>query len=393
MWCGQPFASVRDTGTGYFWEEVLERERFLDILGSYMFVERREEKVQDAKGARTVKRETVIFPRYHQLDSVDRLVTTAAAEGPGHNYLIQHSAGSGKTNSISWLSHRLASLHDEDDRKVYHCVVVVTDRRVLDRQLQDAIYQFEHAQGVVKAIDQDSKQLANALVDGTMIVITTLQKFPFVMKGLLRIAGADDPDAAGAAEQAQAESWREQIAGRRYAVIVDEAHSSQTGESAREMKAILGSKAHAAAEAESEGEGEDWEDGINAVIESRGPQPNLSFFAFTATPKGKTLEVFRADGAERQAGALSRLQHAAGDRREGFILDVLRRYTDYDTYYRLVKQAADDPEFPKRRAASELAKFMQLHEYNLAQKTEVIVEHFPQQRAASDGRQRRRRWW
>ena len=193
--------------TGYFWQEVLERERFLDILGSYMFVERREEKVADAKGARTVKRETVIFPRYHQLDSVDRLVTVAAAEGPGHNYLIQHSAGSGKTNSISWLSHRLASLHDADDQKIYNCVVVITDRRVLDRQLQDAIYQIEHAQGVVKAIDQDSRQLANALVDGTMIVITTLQKFPFVMKGLLRIAGADDPDAASAAERAQAESW------------------------------------------------------------------------------------------------------------------------------------------------------------------------------------------
>ena len=359
--------------TGYFWEEVLERERFLDILGSYMFVERREEKVQDAKGARTVKRETVIFPRYHQLDSVDRLVTTAAAEGPGHNYLIQHSAGSGKTNSISWLSHRLASLHDADDQKVYHCVVVVTDRRVLDRQLQDAIYQFEHAQGVVKAIDQDSRQLANALVDGTMIVITTLQKFPFVMKGLLRIAGADDPDAASAAERAQAESWSQQIAGRCYAVIVDEAHSSQSGESAREMKAILGSKGQDAAE--DEGESEDWEDGINAVIESRGPQPNLSFFAFTATPKGKTLEVFgrRGPGGKPEPFHVYSMRQAI---EEGFILDVLRRYTDYDTYYRLVKQAADDPEFPKRRAASELAKFMQLHEYNLAQKTEVIVEHF-----------------
>ncbi len=359
--------------TGYFWQEVLERERFLDILGSYMFVERREEKVQDAKGAHTVKRETVIFPRYHQLDSVDRLVSTAAAEGPGHNYLIQHSAGSGKTNSISWLSHRLASLHDADDRKVYSCVVVVTDRRVLDRQLQDAIYQFEHAQGVVKAIDQDSRQLANALVDGTMIVITTLQKFPFVMKGLLRIAGADDPEAASVSEQAQAASWREQIAKRRYAVIVDEAHSSQTGESAREMKAILGSKAQDAAA--SEDESEDWEDGINAVIESRGPQQNLSFFAFTATPKGKTLEVFGRKGLSGKPEPF----HVYSMRQaieEGFILDVLRRYTDYDTYYRLVKQAADDPEFPKRRAASALAKFMQLHEYNLAQKTEVIVEHF-----------------
>ena len=359
--------------TGYFWEEVLERERFLDILGSYMFVERREEKVQGAKGAHTVKRETVIFPRYHQLDSVDGLVTTAAAEGPGHNYLIQHSAGSGKTNSISWLSHRLASLHDADDQKVYHCVVVVTDRRVLDRQLRDAVYQFEHAQGVVQAIDQDSRQLANALVDGTMIVITTLQKFPFVMKGLLRIAGADDPDAASATEQAQAESWREQIAKRRYAVIVDEAHSSQSGESAREMKAILGSRAQDAAEGEDEGE--DWEDGINAVIESRGPQPNLSFFAFTATPKGKTLEVFGRPGpsGKPEPFQVYSMRQAI---EEGFILNVLRRYTDYDTYYRLVKQAADDPEFPKRRAASALAKFMQLHEYNLAQKTEVIVEHF-----------------
>ncbi len=357
--------------TGYFWQGVLERERFLDILGSYMFVERRDEKVEDAKGARTVKRETVIFPRYHQLDSVDRLVTTAAADGPGRNYLIQHSAGSGKTNSISWLSHRLASLHDADEQKIYQCVVVITDRRVLDRQLQDAIYQIEHAQGVVKAIDQDSKQLATALVDGTMIVITTLQKFPFVMKGLLRIAGADEPDAASAAERAQAESWSKAIAGRRYAVIVDEAHSSQTGESAREMKAVLGSKAQAA---EEEGD-EDWEDGINAVIESRGPQPNLSFFAFTATPKGKTLEVFGRPGPSGKPEPF----HVYSMRQaieEEFILDVLGRYTDYDTYYRLVKQAAEDPEFPKRRAASELAKFMQLHEYNLAQKAEVIVEHF-----------------
>ena len=357
--------------TGYFWQEVLKRERFLNILGSYMFVERRDEKVEGAKGARTVKRETVIFPRYHQLDSVDALVTTAASEGSGHNYLIQHSAGSGKTNSISWLSHRLASLHDADDEKIYSCVVVITDRRVLDRQLQDAIYQIEHAQGVVKAIDQDSKQLATALVDGTMIVITTLQKFPFVMKGLLRIAGADAPDAASAGEQAQAESWRKQIAGRRYAVIVDEAHSSQTGESAREMKAVLGSKAQAA----EEDEAEDWEDGLNAVIESRGPQPNLSFFAFTATPKGKTLEVFGRKGPSGKPEPF----HVYSMRQaieEKFILDVLRRYTDYDTYYRLVKQAAEDPEFPKRRAAAALAKFMQLHEYNLAQKTEVIVEHF-----------------
>ena len=356
--------------TGYFWQEVLERERFLDILGSYMFVERRDEKVEDDSGARTVTRETLIFPRYHQLDAVGRLVTAAAAEGPGSNFLIQHSAGSGKTNSISWLSHRLASLHDAADQKVYHCVVVITDRRVLDRQLQDAVYQIEHAQGVVKAIDQDSRQLASALVDGTMIVITTLQKFPFVMRGLLSIAGADDPDQAGAAERDQAAAWREAIAARRYAVIVDEAHSSQSGESAREMKAILGSRAQEAGE-----EVEDWQDGLNAVVESRGPQPNLSFFAFTATPKGKTLEVFGRPGPSGKPEAF----HVYSMRQaiqEGFILDVLEQYIDYNTYYGLAKRAADDPDFPKRKAAAALARFAQLHPHNLSQKTEVIMEHF-----------------
>src|SRR5206468_4318915 len=158
----------------------------------------------------------------------------------GRNYLIQHSAGSGKTNSISWLSHRLASLHDAQDAKIYDCVVVITDRQVLDRQLQDAIYQIEHAQGVVKAIDQDSKQLAAALIDGTPIVVTTLQKFPFVLRGLLHAAGAESQERASAEERQQAREWEAAIAARRYAVIVDEAHSSQTGDAARELKQILG---------------------------------------------------------------------------------------------------------------------------------------------------------
>ena len=356
--------------SGYFWQDVLERERFLDILGSYIFVERREEKVEDAQGARTVRRENVIFPRFHQLDAVGRLVTVAGSEGPGRNYLIQHSAGSGKTNSISWLSHRLASLHDAGDAKVFDCVVVITDRRVLDQQLQDAIYQIEHAQGVVKAIDQDSQQLAQALVDGTKIVITTLQKFPFVLKGLLRAAGAADPDTPTEEESTQAAEWRQAIARRTYAVIVDEAHSSQSGESAREMKAILGARAQEAA-----GEAEDWQDGLNAVVESRGPQPNLSFFAFTATPKGKTVELFGrpVPGGAPQAFHVYSMRQAI---EEGFILDVLDHYIDYDAYYRLVKQAEDDPTVPKRRTAVALAKFMTLHPHNIAQKTEVIVEHF-----------------
>ena len=356
--------------TDYFWREVLERERFLDILGSYVFLETREEKVEDAKGARTEKRETMIFPRYHQLDAVHGLVGAARADGPGRNYLIQHSAGSGKTNSISWLSHRLASLHTAADEKVFDCVVVITDRRILDRQLQDAIYQIEHAQGVVQAIDENSQQLAAALVDGTKIVITTLQKFPFVMKGLLRAAGADSADAPSEAERAQAAAWREEIAGRRYAVIVDEAHSSQTGDSAREMKEVLGSRAQEAA-----GDAEDWEDGLNAVVESRGPQPNLSFFAFTATPKGKTIELFGRPGPSGKPEPF----HVYSMRQaieEGFILDVLQRYIDYDTYYRIVKAVEDDPEFPKRRASVALGKFLSLHPVNVGQRTEVIIEHF-----------------
>ena len=357
--------------TNYFWQEVLERERFLDIIGSYIFTETREEKIEDEQGARTIKSESVIFPRYHQLDSVDRLVAAARVEGAGRNYLIQHSAGSGKTNSISWLSHRLASLHTESDEKVFDCVVVITDRRVLDRQLQDAIYQIEHAQGVVKPIDQDSRQLAEALVDGTKIVITTLQKFPFVMKGLLAVAGADSPDAPSESDLERQRAWRKEIAQRRYAVIVDEAHSSQSGESAREMKGVLGSRAQEALEAS-----EDGEDVLNAFVESRGPQPNLSFFAFTATPKGKTLELFGRKPAPDLNPEPFHLYSMRQAIEEGFILDVLQHYIDYDAYFKLVKEAEDDPELPKRRTSTAIAKFAHLHEYNIAQKTEVIVEHF-----------------
>ncbi|WP_419845053.1 type I restriction endonuclease subunit R [Candidatus Poriferisocius sp.] len=356
--------------SSYFWQEVLERNRFLDILGHYVFIEHRDEKIYGESGARTMRRETLVFPRYHQLDSVDSLVETARLEGAGNNYLIQHSAGSGKTNSISWLSHRLASLHTDTDDKVFDCVLVITDRRILDRQLQDAIYQIEHAQGVVQAIDEDSKQLAQALVDGTKIVITTLQKFPFVMQGLLSIAGAGSPEELNRDEQFQAEEWRQNIAGRRYAVIVDEAHSSQTGESARNMKAVLGKRSRAALESV-----EDWEDGLNAVVESRGPQPNLSFFAFTATPKGKTIELFGRHGASGNPEAF----HVYSMRQaieEGFILDVLRNYTDYDTYYRIVSSAPDDPEYPVRRAARILNRYALTHPETLAQKTEVIIEHF-----------------
>ena len=357
--------------TGYFWRDVFERDSFLDILGHFLFVETQEQKVEVGKGGqRLVTKESVIFPRYHQLDAVRKIIAAAREDGPGQNYLIQHSAGSGKTNSISWLSHRLTSLHDEEDRKIFDCVVVITDRRVLDRQLQDAIYQIEHAQGVVKAIDRNSQQLAEALIDGTKIVITTLQKFPFVLRGLLHVAGAETQEVASPKIRAQAWAWASEIAKRRYAVIVDEAHSSQTGETARELKAILG----AAADEDAEGEA-DWEDRLNQVMASRGRQPNLSFFAFTATPKGKTLELFGHPGAKGtpEAFHLYSMRQAI---EEGFILDVLANYTTYNTYYRLLKAAEDDPDLPKKKAARALAKFMSLHPHNIEQKTEVIVEHF-----------------
>lgn len=361
--------------TAYFWEEVLQRDSFLDILGHFMFVEHREEKADDGAGRKKrVVKETLIFPRYHQLDVVRRLVGAACQEGVGHNYLIQHSAGSGKTNSISWLAHRLSSLHNDREERVYDCVVVITDRQVLDRQLQDAIYQIEHAQGVVVPVDQDSKQLANALADGTQIVVTTIQKFPFVLKALIHNLSEgrfDDlpPDRQAVIRDRVAE-YQTEISSRRYAVIVDEAHSSQTGETAREFKAILG----AVADAETD-EDADVEDRLNQIMASRGRQPNLSFFAFTATPKGKTLELFGRTGASGKPESF----HTYSMRQaieEGFILDVLRNYTTYKTFYRLVKEIEADPKLPKKKATRSLAKFMSLHPHNIEQKTEVMIEHF-----------------
>ena len=265
--------------TAYLWEEVLRPESLLEIVGNFIFIENAGK-----------KDERIIFPRYHQLDAVRKLLAQVKIDRAGKNYLIQHSAGSGKTNSISWLAHRLANLHTSDDQLIFDCVIVITDRIVLDRQLQDAIYQIEHASGVVLPIKEGSKQLANALVDDTKIVITTLQKFPFILKGLLRIAGAKDMDMPDEAALLKSKAWQKKIAGRKYAIIVDEAHSSQTGEAARGMKQILGDKDSKAEDAE------DWQDELNLVMESRGQQPNLSFFAFTATPKGKTIELFGSGG-------------------------------------------------------------------------------------------------
>jgi type I restriction enzyme R subunit len=337
--------------SAYLWEEVLERHSFLDILARFIHLQVEEKKL----GKKKVKRETMIFPRYHQLDCVRKLVVDARGRGTGTNYLVQHSAGSGKSNSIAWLAHRLAGLHDEKDEKVFDSIIVVTDRVVLDQQLQNTIYQFEHKQGVVQKIEINSTQLAEALNSGVPIIITTLQKFPFVTEKI-----GDLPM-------------------RRYAVIVDEAHSSQGGEAATELKGVLAGaaiKEEARAKAEEEGL-PDYEEEILKTMAKRGHQPNISFFAFTATPKYKTLEVFGtsdADGNPLPFHLYSMRQAIE----EGFIRDVLKNYITYKTYYRLIKSIEDDPRVDKRKAARALARFMSLHPHNIAQKTEVMIEHFRQ---------------
>jgi type I restriction enzyme R subunit len=335
--------------TAYLWEEVLAKYSFLDILGRFLHLQVEEKTF----GGKKVRRETLVFPRYHQLDVVRKLEANARKERVGKNYLIMHSAGSGKSNSIAWLAHRLSSLHNEKDEKVFDSVVVITDRVVLDQQLQNTIYQFEHKQGVVQKIDEDSTQLANALKVGTLIVVTTLQKFPFVTEKVGKL-----PE-------------------RKYAVIIDEAHSSQSGERATELKGVLAAE-HIRKQAKEQAEAEglpDYEEEILRTMAQRGKQPNISFFAFTATPKYKTLCVFGQPGPDGKPIPfhLYSMRQAI---EEGFILDVLKHYTTYKTYYRLIKSIEDDPEVDKRKAARALARFISLHPHNIAQKTEVMIEHF-----------------
>ncbi|MFC1541584.1 type I restriction endonuclease subunit R [Candidatus Latescibacterota bacterium] len=335
--------------TAYLWEEVLTKDSFLDILARFIHLQVEEKKV----GGKKIRKEKMIFPRYHQLDCVRKLVHDAHDKGTGNNYLVQHSAGSGKSNSIAWVAHRLVSLHDDKDEKIFDSIIVVTDRLVLDQQLQNTIYQFEHKQGVVQKIDINSTQLAEALSTGVPVVITTLQKFPFVTEKI------------------------GELPKRKYAVIIDEAHSSQGGDSATELKGVLASAViREEADKLTNGEGlPDYEEEIIRTMSKRGKQPNISFFAFTATPKYKTLEVFGQPGVDGkpQPFHLYSMRQAI---EEGFILDVLEHYTTYKTYYRLVKSIEDDPEVDKKKAARTLARFMSLHPHNITQKTEVMVEHF-----------------
>lgn len=341
--------------TSYLWDEVLAKDSLLDILHRF---------VQFIPHENDRRKNKLVFPRYHQLDAVRALVADAKTHGAGKNYLVQHSAGSGKSNTIAWLAHHLSNLHDDQQRAVFDSIIVITDRRVLDKQLQDTIYAMDHIAGVVVRVDKNARQLTDALADGVKIIISTLQKFPFV--DVSKIA----------------------TTGKRFAVIVDEAHSSQTGEAAEKLKQVLADTAtagkeseedllerYAAAEAQVEAEQLELDEQIAEDLRAQGRQPNLSFFAFTATPKQKTLEIFGTpvpDATPVPFHVYSMRQAIE----EGFILDVLKNYTTYQTYYRVGKTTTDDPEYSTKQANKALGKYLSLHPYNLRQKAEIIIEHF-----------------
>lgn len=335
--------------TAYLWENVLCKVRLLEILQKYIHLEQK----FDEKG--NLESERMIFPRYHQLDVVTKLLDDVKKNGAGHNYLIQHSAGSGKSNSIAWLAHRLSGLHNDLDEKIFQSVIIVTDRRVLDSQLQDTVYQFDHVEGVVQKIDKNSEQLKNAIEGGAGIIITTLQKFPVIYKEV-------------------------QSGNKNFAVIVDEAHSSQTGDAAKKLKRALADtedilREYAEMEEEEEKNRKDDEDKLLDELAAQGIQKNLSFFAFTATPKGKTLQMF---GTKDVEGVFHPF-HIYSMRQaieEHFILDVLKNYMTYKMYYKIIKAIDDDPELDTTAGAKAILNYETLHPHNISQKTAIMLEHF-----------------
>ncbi|WP_105652622.1 type I restriction endonuclease subunit R, partial [Cronobacter dublinensis] len=345
--------------TGYLWNEVLLPGNLLKILASFVHLQIEEK--EDWNGLK-YKKESLIFPRYHQWDVVNKLVTAAVEEGSGNKYLIQHSAGSGKSNSIAWTAHQLSRLYDENGEKQFHSVIVVTDRTVLDDQLQDTIYQFEHQDGVVGRINNKegdgskSEKLASALENAQPIIIVTIQTFPFVLKAIENSVNLKQ---------------------RRYAVIADEAHSSQSGSTARQLKEVL----------MSEGTDDDVvlssEDILDATLAARKGSSNLNYYAFTATPKAKTLELFGRRPNPQEPPSKTNLPaafHVYSMRQaieEGFILDVLKNYTNYKVAYKLLQKLEDeDREVDSKKAKIKLNQWVMLHDHNVSQKVKVIVEHF-----------------
>lgn len=340
--------------TSYVWEHVLSKDCLLNMIRNYIHLIR--SRSEDGDGnIRTVER--MIFPRFHQMDAVDRLVADARAHGPGRNYLIEHSAGSGKSNSIAWLAYRLMSLHSEDDAKVFDSVIVITDRRNLDRQLQETISSFDHsAHGVVCNIDRNSRQLLDAINSGRKIIVTTLQKFPVIYEDV-------------------------SVKGRRFAVIVDEAHSSQTGASASKVKAALGNGTSPDSE---DGPEEDFQDRLARELRSHGAHSNLSFFAFTATPKSTTLELFgrRDEEGRFRAFHVYSMKQAI---EEGYILNVLKHYATIGTYFTVAKSVAEDPEVELSEGVREVLRYVRMHKYNYSQKASIMIHFFMEHTARAIG--------
>lgn len=364
---GNPLVE-NDVRTTYLWREVLRKDSLMELIGRFLHLSREERKIRTDSGFRYITSESMIFPRFHQLDAVRKLIAHTKTHGAGKNYLIQHSAGSGKSNTIAWLAHHLASLHNAEDEKIFNSVIIVTDRVVLDRQLQETVAQFEQTDGVVQKIDKDTHQLTAALAANVPIIITTIQKFPYVMHSIQTKAK-------------HGEHISLDTEGKRFAVIVDEAHSSQTGETAGELRQVLNkSGIEAAIAAEFLDLDEDEQANIevqkNILREQfkRSRQDNLSFFAFTATPKWKTLALFDEPNEQGETPFHSYSMKQAIE--EGFILDVLANYVTYKQYFRLLCTADSGIELPKHKAKKELMRFVNLHTSAISQKVEIIIEHF-----------------
>ena len=320
-----------DYKTSYLYTEILQKNQLSRLINNFIFEED----------------DTVIFPRFHQLDCVNTLLDNPK---PGHNYLIQHSAGSGKTKTIAWLAHGLLNKFNNNNKRIYDMVIVISDRKVIDAQLQDQVKAIERKQGVVEKIDKDSKQLAEAIKSGTNIVVTTIHKFSYIL------------DEIGDVED------------RNYAIIVDEAHSSQSGSHAKHVREGL-TNAEVDQDTLDEAE-EEYEEKLLKHMEKRRNTPNLSFFAFTATPKAKTLEMFGKKDPEFGNYIPHHLYSMKQAIEEGFILDVLENYLTYPTYFKLVKTIEDDPEFDEDKAKRVLRKFAELHPHAIHEKTEIMLDHF-----------------
>lgn len=329
----------------YMWEDILTKDTLIDLISRYIFIETKE-KVDELTGKKT-KTETIIFPRYHQLDCLRKCLADVKENKSSFNYLIQHSAGSGKTNTIAWLAHRLSSLHDADDKQIFSNVVVVTDRVVVDRQLQAAISGIEHKSGLFKPMKDDctSDDLRRALEGNTKIIATTIQKFPYIVD---TVASLKD---------------------KTFAVIIDEAHSSTAGKNMAAITKALGKGK------KDDDEEIDVEDTIVDEIKRNGKQDNVSFFAFTATPKPTTLQLFGRLNKDGHGGAFHTYSMKQAIE-EGFILDVLQNYITYKTFFQINKTIQDDPELETKKAKRQIARTAELHDTNIAQRVEVIVEHF-----------------